>query len=509
MNYLLGLDAGTTSLKTVLYSEAGQLMASSVGEYHLITPTVDTVEIDAEEYWRACVQGIREVLSSSGVAPAAVKGLAISSQGESFVPVDENGCPLRPTIVWLDNRAVQESQDIAEHFGVSRVFQVTGQPQVVPTWTAPKCLWLRRHQPDIFRRTHKILMVEDYLIHRLAGLYATERAVVSSTIYLDLVKGDWWLEMLDFVGLSPDKLPSLYYSGQVVGPLTAQAAAETGLTTSTVVATGAMDQVAGAISAGNIAPGIVTETTGTAMALTVTLERPLCDERYNIPCHYHVWKDGYMLMAWAESAGLALHWFRDAFCQEEQWVAQSTGTDAYDFLGEAAARVPLGCEGLVALPHLTGAACPEFDPAARGVFLGISLKHTKGHFVRAIMEAVAFMVRRNIDTIEALGVEVKEITSLGGAAKSPLWNQIKADVLAKPILALQSEMGAAAGAAMLAGLAVGCFEDLAQGYERLAVPGQRFDPNPAHEALYRRQYELYKRLYENTKDLFTMAGQEG
>ncbi len=507
MNYLLGLDAGTTSLKTALYSEAGKLVASSVQEYHLITPTVDTVEIDPEEYWWACVQGIREALSSSGVDPAAVKGLAISSQGESFVPVDENGRPLRRTIVWLDNRAVKESQDIARHFGVSRVFQVTGQPEVVPTWTAPKYLWLRRHEPDVFRRTHKILMVEDYLVHRLSGLYATDCAVVSSTIYLDLVKGDWWPEMLDFVGLSPDKLPALHYSGQVVGPLTAQAAAETGLTTSTLVASGAMDQVAGAISAGNIAPGVVTETTGTAMALTVTLESPLCDERYNIPCHYHAWKDGYMLMAWAESAGLALRWFRDAFCQEEQWVARHAGADAYDFLGEAAARVPPGCEGLVALPHLTGAACPEFDPAARGVFLGISLKHTKGHFVRAIMEAVAFMVRRNIDSIEALGIEVKEITSLGGAAKSPLWNQIKADVLGKPILALQSEMGAAAGAAMLAGLAVGSFENLAQAYERLAVPGQRFDPNPAHEALYRRQYELYKRLYESTKELFAMAGQ--
>ena len=508
MGYLLGIDAGTTAMKVALYGEDGALRASSVQEYQVETPAEGRVEIEAEEYWRACVAGVREVLGMSRVPPDEIKGLAITSQGETFVPVDSSGRPLRPAIVWLDNRAIKESEDIARNFGASRVFKVTGQPEVVPTWTACKVLWLKRHEPETFHKAHKILMVEDYLIHRLTGLYATDCSVVSSTIYLDINRGDWWDEMLDFIGISREKLPALTFSGRAIGTLRKEAAAKTGLSAETLVAGGAMDQVAGAISAGNIAPGRATETTGTALALTVTLERPICDERYKIPCHYHAWEGGYMLMAWAESAGLALRWFRDVFGTQEKLVAESAELDAYDLLAASAEKIPPGCEGLLALPHLTGAACPEFDPHARGVFFGVSLKHSRGHFVRAIMEAVAFMLRRNLDLVEDMGIEVKEVTSLGGAAKSALWNQIKADVLERPILALSSEMGAAAGAAMLAGIASGSFKNLSQAYERFASPARRFTPDPAHFPIYRHQYKMYKSLYEKTRDLFPFLTQK-
>jgi xylulokinase len=294
-------------------------------------------------------------------------------------------------------------------------------------------------------------------------------------------------------------------SGQAVGELTAQAARETGLWQGTVAATGGMDQALAALGAGNTHPGLITENTGGALAIVATLDEPVFDPESGIPCHYHALPDTYYLLPWCQTAGMALRWFRDVFGIEERAEAERSSADAYDLLTQAAAEVAPGCEGLVTLPHLMGAACPEFNPAARGVWFGVGLHHTKAHFVRAILEAVAFMLRRNVETLHELGIAVGEIRALGGGARSPLWNQIKADALGVPVVTLTSEEQACLGAAILAGTAVGLYPSPEVAVQKIVEVRDRYQPAPAVKPIYDRGFELYVRLYDALEELFSLG----
>ena len=502
--YLLGIDAGTTAMKAVLFDQEGHSLGQASQEYQLHTPAPDRVELEPERYWAACCNCTQSLLAKTNVDPQAIAALAISSQGETLVIVDEAGEPLYAAIVWLDNRSQAEANEISAHFGVETAFQVTGQPEITPTWPATKILWLRRHQPHISKRVHKFLLLEDYLLFRLTGRSVADPCLLSSSLLFDIRRKTWWAEMLDFLGITPEQLPQVQESGRVVGRLTAEASHETGLWAGTVAATGGMDQALAALGAGNTRPGLITENTGGALAIVATLDEPIIDPQGGIPCHYHALPDTYYLLPWGQTAGMALRWFRDVFGAEEQREAARTGADAYDLLTAGAAEVPPGAEGLMALPHLMGAACPEFNPAARGVWFGVGLHHTKAHFVRAIMESVAYMLRRNVETLEALGIAVKEIRALGGGARSPLWNQIKADVLGVPVVTLTTEEQACLGAALLAGTAVGLYPSPEDAAGKLVTLTDRYEPNSTVKPIYDHGYELYVRLYNSLEQLFIL-----
>jgi D-xylulose kinase len=505
VSYLLGIDAGTTAMKAVLFDQGGHSIGQASQEYQLHTPAPDRVELEPEHYWAACCGCTRSLLAEAGVDPREIAAMAISSQGETLVVLDEAGQPLYPAIVWLDNRSQAEANEISARFGVEATFQVTGQPEITPTWPATKILWLRRHQPQVFERAHKFLLLEDYLLFRFTGRFVANPCLLSSSLLFDIRRKTWWEEMLDCIGIAPDRLPEVQESGRAVGELTTEAAQETGLWEGTVAATGGMDQALAALGAGNTRPGLITENTGGALAIVATLEEPIFDTRARIPCHYHALPDTYYLLPWGQTAGMALRWFRDVFGMEELQEAARTGADAYDVLTAGAAQVPPGAEGLVVLPHLVGAACPEFNPAARGVWFGIGLHHTKAHFVRATLESVAYMLRRNVEILERLGIAMMEIRALGGGARSPLWNQIKADVLGVPVVTMTTEEQACLGAAILAGSAVGMYPSPQEATEKLVNVADRWEPDSENKPLYDRRYKLYVRLYENLEDLFTLA----
>lgn len=505
MNYLLGIDAGTTAVKAVLFDLGGNALGQASQEYRLLTPAPDRVELEPERYWQACCTCIRRVLAETGIDKHQIAGLAISSQGETLIVVNDEGEPLYPAIVWLDNRSGAEADEIKARFGVEAAFQVSGQPEVTPTWPATKIMWLRRHEPGVFERAFKFLLLEDYLLYRLTGRYAADFCLYSSSLLLDIRRKAWWAEMLEFVGLGPERLPEIGESGRAVGELTTEAAHQTGLWQGTMAASGGMDQALAALGAGNTRPGLVTESTGGALAIVATLDRPLFDPTSRIPCHTHALPDTYYLLPWCQTAGMALRWFRDVFGEREQEKARSSGVDAYDLLTAGAARVPPGSEGLVALPHLAGAACPEFNPEARGVWFGIGLHHTRAHFVRAILEAVAYMLRRNLELLGNLGVPAQEIRALGGGARSPLWNQIKADVLGMPVVTVASQEVACLGAAILAGAAVGLHPSPQAAAEELVSIKERWQPDPANKPTYDRSYEKYVRLYDSVEGLFGLT----
>jgi len=406
-----------------------------------------------------------------------------------------------PAIVWLDSRAEKEAEILADTFKNENIYRRTGQVEMVPTWPAAKILWLKRHEPEIFKKTFKFLLIEDYFIYRLTGSFVSEGSLLCSTTYWDIRKKNWWGEMLDFLGIDEDKLPEIKEPGELIGPIKKEVASELGLSTDTLVTTGALDQACGAIGVGNIKPGIISENIGAALAICATVNEPFVDPNKKMPCHYHGLPDTYMAHTFT-TGGMVLRWFRDKFCQEEKSVAERIGEDSYNILGAEAAKIPPGSEGLIFLPHLQGAMAPEVNPKAKGVLYGFTLRHTKAHVIRAIMESLAAAIRRNIDALEDLGIKVSEIRSLGGGARSKLWSQIKADLTECPLVTTEYEDAACLGAAILAGTATGVWSSVKEAVEKVVRLKNRFNPREETRELYRKFYKMYVKLYEDLCGLF-------
>lgn len=499
MAYLLGIDAGTTSLKAAIFREDGTLAASDVEDYVLLTPEANQVEFPAEGYWEHLCRLTKRLLREAGTAPEEILSLAISSQGETLICLDEEGKPLRPAIVWLDNRSGQEAAEMEARFGLEDIYQRTGQPECVSTWTATKIAWLRRNEPQVYEKTAKFLLLEDYLLYRLTGKYVCEENLLASSLLYDINRRCWWKEMLEYLGIGEERLPQVLPCGTLVGRVTKQAAEETGLSEKILAATGAMDQTCGIVGTGRIAPGEVTETTGSCLAVCANVEQfiPYSRER-RITCQNHAVPGRYVVLLWSQTAGMVLKWYVKEFYQEDK----AEGSEGFAMADKEAAMVNPGCDGLVMLPHLSGASNPEYNSKAKGVFYGVTLKTGRPHFSRAILESVAFMLRRNLEQIEELGQPVHVIYSMGGGSKSPIWNQIKADVTGKMVETLNTRDSACLGAAVLGAVAAGLYPDVDSAAAGLVRPGERFAPCPQNRAVYDQNYKNYLDLYDALEPLF-------
>ena len=488
--YLLGIDIGTTSVKVGLINDEGELVALSIQEYLLKTSSDNRVESYVDIYWNSCKAGIRDVLERSSISSASILAIGLSSQGETLVCLNKEGKVLRNVIVWLDSRAVEESEIIGREIPIELWYRTTGLPEVSPMWPICKILWLKRNEPDIFDKTSKFLVLKDYLIWKLTGELVTDPSVSSSTGYLDIVKKDWWDDALNILGIGYEKLPSIVESYTPVGRINSEVSKELGLPSGIPVINGGMDQMVGALGAGNIKPGIITETTGTALAIIATTDKPVFDPQRRVPCSPHCLPDRYVLMPYTETAGILLRWFRDNF-------PSINGIEDYDRMLSLANQIPPGSDGLIAIPYFKGSFCPNFNPNARGAFVGITLNHKRAHFIRAIVEAVSFMLRENIGLLRSLSIPTKKVRSLGGASKSDIWLQIKADVLNLPVeVPLYSE-ASVLGAGILAGIGCRIFSEST--IDNLIKIRKVFNPGPetsrVYEELYKNYISIYNRLY--------------
>lgn len=506
MGLLLGIDAGTTSLKVGVFGDDGSTRAVAGEEYALSTPGPDRVELDPEAYWRALVRATRRAIEGAGAAGRDVVALAVSSQGETVTPVGADGRPIGPAIVWLDNRATAEADELARAFGAEEVYAATGVPAINPTWPAARILWWRRHEPGLFDDAARFLLVEDLLLHRLTGRFVSEGGVQCTSLLYDIRTHAWWEPMLEHVGIGPDRLPELARPGDVVGTLARDAARELGLGEGVLVVAAGMDQGAGAVGVGNSRPGIVSESTGGALTVQASVGRPDGDRTRRTPVYVHSAPDRYLYCPVCPTGGMALTWFRDRFGGEEVARAAAEGRSAYDLLTELAATVPPGAGGLTMLPHLAGAFSPEYEPRARGVFFGFGLGHGKGHFVRAILEAVGFMLRRNLELLAAAGAPASEVHSHGGGARSALWCQIKADACHVPVVTMEGEDAAIRGGAMLAGVAAGVFADLDEAGAAMVVRRTEFTPDAGAGATYDEAYRRYVELFDALRPAFASFG---
>jgi sugar (pentulose or hexulose) kinase len=507
MEILLAIDAGTTSVKAGLFTPDGRCLGVGRQEYQLETPAPNRAQLDPEVYWQACLKTVRMAIGQSGVKPEQVIAVAVSSQGETTITLDGQGKVIYPALVWLDNRATDQAAFLAERFG-SEVYARTGIPEIVPTWSACKILWLRQNEPNVFEHASKFLLVQDYLIYRLTGRIVTDGSVSCTTLNYDLVKNAWWTEIQDAIGIQAAQLPEIVQPGTNVGTLTPETARLLGLATSCCVVTGGMDQSVGAIGAGNFKPGIVSESTGAALAIQATISDPLIDDSKLVPVYYHSTPEQYLFVPVCPTAGMALKWLRDAFFQDELQTAKMGNQDAYDRLTALAGSVPAGSDGLIMLPHLMGAFSPEPNMQARGSFTGFTLSHTRSHFIRALLEGVAFMLRRNLETIEKTGMQINEIRSTGGGARSALWNQIKADVCDRPVVTLDNEETGLLGDAILAGVASGVFHSIEDGCNAMVRVKQTLLPGAdveAYQETYKRYCELDRQLFDYFKRTYSQA----
>ncbi len=502
MDYLLGIDAGTTAFKAVLFDQNGKETAVATCEYDLDYPQSEWVELDAEKYWEAFKSVIRIILLKYSGNTEDIKALAIASQAETLIPVDHMGKPLRKAIVWLDNRAGLEAEQIKSAFGTDVAYKITGQPDIVPTWPAAKILWMRKNEPELFKKVFKFLLLEDYLIFRLTNRFISEGSLLSSTLMFDINTGQWWQDMLKFIGINSGQLPEISKSGQVISEITEKVAKESGLCKETIVVSGAFDHAASAIGSGNTGFRFVTESTGSTLAICANVQKPVYDPKQIIPCQYHAIPDAYFLLPWCQTAGMVYKWFRDVFYNGIKSGDESDLQAFYKFMDEDAAIIRPGSDGLLLLPHLAGAFTPESNPNARGVFFGISLQTDKAHFTRAILEAIAFMLKRNIRLLEDMGHEVNEIRSNGGGSKSDLWNQIKADVCQKPVVTVKVTETASLGAAMLAGYALNLFNNLDEASEKMIRLNERYIPDKLNDAVYSEAYDRYINLYKLLEPMF-------
>ena len=427
---LLGVDFGTTSVKAVLFDEKLCQKADSTEDYTVKT-SGNIVELEAEKYWELLKNALANVSKEH-----KIDALAIDTQCETLILTDEDGNPVRDAIVWLDNRAEEEAREIDKHFGRKKVYEVTGQPEITATWPASKLLWVKKNEPEVWAKTKKIFLLEDYLLYKLTGKFVTEMTLQSSTIYFDINNSCYWDEMLDFIGVEKSQLPALMGSGEYVGEYEG-----------IKVVTSAMDQVAGAIGAGVIEKGICSVMTGTTMAIYLPTDSvPAYEEDSFVPCHYSF--DGsYALLSWSPTAGMALKWFKDAFLKDV----------SFRELDSMAEKVPVGSDGVTFLPYLCGSTMPKYNPDARGSFTGLTPEHTPAHFVRSIMESVACMLKSNLDYLKT---DVEEIRVMGGGAKSPLWCNMKADITKKRLITLKNKETACLGAAILAGVGAGQFDSV-------------------------------------------------
>lgn len=501
MRYLLGIDIGTSGTKALLMDETGAVKARATSEYPLYTPRPLWSEQDPEDWWKATCAAIRQVLETSGVEPKSIAGVGLSGQMHGAVFLGEGDVVLRRAILWNDQRTQAECDWIMDTIGRERVVDLTLNP-VLTGFTAGKIVWVRNHEPEVYARTRKVLLPKDFVRLRLTGEYAGEVSDASGTSLFNVRKRCWSEEMLDGCGIPRDWMPRVYESPEVTGRITAAAAAATGLAEGTPVVGGGGDQAAGAVGNGIVETGIVSSTVGTSGVVFAFADEPLMDPGLRLHTFCHAVPGKWHVMGVMLSAGGSLQWYRDTFCSEEKARAAELGVDPYELITAQAAEAPVGCEGLVFLPYLTGERTPYPDPNARGVFFGITRRCTKAYFARAILEGVAFGLRDSFEIMREMRLPIVQVRASGGGARSELWRKIQADVTNLPHVTINVDEGPALGVALLAGVGTGVYPSVADACRSVIRVVGTTDVCSVNHAAYDRFYRVYRALYAQLKDQF-------
>jgi xylulokinase len=493
---LLGLDIGTTGCKAVAFNIEGKEIAKAYKEYPLLHPFVGSAELDPDRIWESVREIIRKV--NMEILHDPVKALAVSSQGETCVPIDGKGRALYNFVVTFDNRTIEQEEWWEEHTGAKKIFSITGMP-LHPMYSLNKLMWFKKHRPDVYNKAWKFLLCEDYIIYRLTGLPAIDHSLAARTMAFDITARRWSEEIIGLADIEPDRFADVHPSGTAVETVDKKIASDLGFSEKVIVATGGHDQPCGALGAGIIASGNAMNATGTSDVLCPAVERPVLSGsmlRSNFSCYPHVFKDFYCSIGFNLTGGLLLRWYRDTFCKEEIDRALEEGRDVYEVIFENMGK---DIRDIYFLPHFVGSGTPALDSRSCGAILGLTLDVRKPEIARAAIDSINYEMKLNIECMEKAGISIDKLHAIGGGAKSKKWMQMKADVFEKPVCLPAISESAAFGAALLAGLAQGSFSSLEDAVRNLVKIKEIFEPDKKKSELYREKYEKYKDIYSVLK----------
>jgi len=503
MSYLLGIDISTTGNKALLVAsgvshgaskavQPGQVVGVAATDNPISTPRPLWSEQDPADWWSGIQKAIHQVLSQTGIRGEEIIGVGLTGQMHGLVLLDADGRVLRPSILWNDQRTGPQCEWITRTVGFENLLRWTGN-RALTGFTAPKIIWVRDSEPNVYARVAHILLPKDYVRYKLTGDYATDVADGAGMLLFDIGRRTWSEDMLRALDIPRDWLPSTHEGPEVTGRISAAAASATGLRAGTPVVGGGGDQAAGAVGVGAVRPGVVGLVLGTSGVVFAPTAEPFIEKEGRLHAFCHAVPGRWHLMGVMLSAAGSLRWYRDTV---------APGMD-YDSLLAPAADIPVGSEGLIFLPYLTGERTPHPDPNAKGAFIGLTVRHSLPHMTRAVLEGVAFGLRDSMELVRSAGLgQTTQVRVSGGGARSALWRQMLADILGSELVTVNTTEGAAYGAALLAGVGAGVWPDVDAACDATIRIVSQVTPRPDQLAHYNDYYPLYRGLYDALKPTF-------
>ncbi|WP_330626242.1 xylulokinase [Vallitalea guaymasensis] len=486
----LGIDLGTSSVKLIAVDENGRILGESVRDYPIYYPQLNYAEQNPEDWWSATKEALKEIVDKIDVEVDEIESIGLSGQMHGLVILDENDKVLRPALLWCDQRTQEECDEITEHFGKDKLRDLTAN-KALTGFTAPKILWVKKNEPEIFNKINKIMLPKDYINYKLTGNFSTDVSDASGMLLVDVKNRTWSKEVLDFLSIKEEMLPKLYESSDSVGNLKDDLKKEIGITSDIVVAAGAGDQAAGAVGTGVVEEGTISVALGTSGVVFAAHDKFAVDDEARVHSFCHA-NNKYHSMGVMLSAASCLKW----------WVEEVNKNISFDELLKEATKIEPGSNGLIFLPYLMGERTPYPDPDARGCFIGLTITHTRAHMTRAILEGVSFGLRDSLEILKELGVPIKEVRVSGGGAKSDLWRQILADIFDCNINTINTNQGPALGGAILGCVATGKYDTVEQVCKKLIKVTNTIKPIKENVKQYNKTYEIYHELYSTLKNTF-------
>ena len=495
--YLLGIDIGTSACKVAIFNKNGQVVSAANGGYPVYYPHPGWAEQNPEEWWEAVCGAIKAALEKGKVAPEAIAGIGIDGQSWSAIAVDKEGNVLTNTPIWMDTRAKEICEELNEKIGSDRIFSLSGN-SLQPSYTTAKIIWYQRNLPKVYEKTEKILQSNSFIAYRLTGMMTQDVSQGYGLHCFDMHTGAWDEEMCELLGIPARLLPDIYPCHAVVGTVTEKAAKECGLAVGTPVVAGGLDAACGTLGAGVIHNGETQEQGGQAGGMSICTDVYKADPRLILG--FHVIPDCWLLQGGTTGGGGVMRWLEREFADFEREEGKRVGKSSLDLLNEIAEKIAAGSDGVIFLPYMSGERSPIWDSNAKGVFYGLDFGKTKGHFVRAAMEGVAFSLKHNLEVAKEAGAKVSVLKAMGGSANSLLWTQIKSDVTGKPIVVPSSDTATTLGAAILAGVGIGLYKDFEEAVALTVENRRSHEPNRDNFEVYEKNYQIYLELYRQLKD---------
>lgn len=505
-NYIIAHDLGTTGNKATLYDREGHLVGSAFFAYQTEFAHTGWAEQDPDDWWEAVCTSTQQLLKETKVRGDEIACITFSGQMMGAVPLDKNARPLRKAIIWADQRSVKQEQWLGEHIDAADVYRITGH-RLSASYSLCKILWMRDHQPDIYRTTHKFVHAKDSMVARLTGQFVTDPSDGSSMNLYDLEGGVWSEKIIQASGLNPDQLPEIRQSIEVVGEVRREIADEVGVVAGTPVVIGGGDGSCAAAGAGVIKEGSAYNYIGSSSWIALSTPHPIYDPNYRTFTFGHIIPNMFMPTGTMQAAGASYQWTRDQLAPLEKQMADVLGISPYELMNLEGEKTAVGANGLIYLPYLMGERSPRWNPRARGAFIGLTIRHTRAEMLRAVLEGITMNLRVILDAFRVQGTTVEAMRVIGGGARGRFWNQIMADLYGMPVQRLAIlEEATSMGAALAGGVGVGLYPDFSM-IETMNEVAEVIQPDPASQATYEKIYPIFNAAYDALLPVYDMIAE--